>query len=476
MPDNFQPYFGKQALLTHESSHDTFDETKHKNWLVNNAGIGTYAHGRVHQEFGHTIYVSDMIHKRGHLMSDDILLMEEQDLLSMGEPLSVPTRLGSLKAMAMLPTMNTANGEGALIAYYEHGVVSFDTFEVPRETRYDGEGAIIQKGWDTKRLVNHLLNTVGAVGRYAVSTLTRDHFFRSVRGLHFLKVIIGEGTFNSENINKISMDVEPLIENDTALDGAATGFWLFGNRLFATVGLFESATYSSTSLGRGFVSWNQAVTFTEDRTPRALWEGMWTVDDGIKGIHRFVEADERPSKTSFGFLCSDVSAGIHLARIDPALDHDVRDGACLPIEWSFETARFAPAGLSSKCSINDAVIEMVVSDACQKVRIFSRTDSAGEWLLWHTFSPADKVKTPEQKILLTESFGRPPAAHRECTWVQLRVEGIGAAEIRLLDLEASPSTVKAGRSFATVVSTSEKDFFDINNSPISDRWQPDSHQ
>lgn len=473
MPDHFQPYFGKQALLTHESSHDTFDETKHRNWLVNNAGIGTYAHGRVHQESGHTVLVSDLIHKRGHLMSDDILLMEEQALLSMGEPLSVPTRLGELRAMEMLPTMSTANGEGALIAYYTHGVVSFDTFEVPRETRYDGEGTIIQKGWDTKRLVNHLLNTLGAVGRYAVALLPRDHFFRSVRGLHFLSTMLGVETFRSENVNSLSMDVEPLLDSDTALDGSATGFWIFGNRLFATTGMIESAPHSSSSMGRGFVSWNQAVTFTEDRTPRSLWEGLWIVDNGIAGIHRFVETEERPSRTSFGFICSDRDTDIHIATIDPAAVCDYRDGHGLPIEWSFETGRFAPAGLSAKSSINDGVIEIMVSDACQKIRVYSRTDSSGEWLLWHSFSPADKVKSDTHKMLLTESFGRPASKHRECTWIQVRVEGIGAAEIRLLEVEAVASTIKAGRNQTYVVNHTEKDHFDINSSPTTERWQQD---
>ena len=65
---HYQPYAGKQALLTHESSHDTFDETKHFNWLVNLAGQGIYVHGRVHQQLGYSIYVSDLIHKQPVIM------------------------------------------------------------------------------------------------------------------------------------------------------------------------------------------------------------------------------------------------------------------------------------------------------------------------------------------------------------------------------------------------------------------------
>ena len=110
--DHLSPHFGRQALMTYDSSHDTFVWENHKHFLEANAGIGVYAHGRIHQEVGYTIYVGDLIHKRGPLVSDDILLMEEQYLQSMGEPLSTNSRLGGLVAMAVLPTMSTANGEG----------------------------------------------------------------------------------------------------------------------------------------------------------------------------------------------------------------------------------------------------------------------------------------------------------------------------------------------------------------------------
>jgi hypothetical protein len=452
-----QPYFGREALLTQESSHDTFDEKKFKNWLTNNAGIGTYAHGRIHQQVGNTIYVGDLIHKRGHLKTDDLLLMEEQALLSMGEPLSVPSRLGQLRAMEVLPTMNTANGEGALIAYYDHGVTAFDTHEVPRESRYDGEGNVTQKGWDTKRLVNHLLNTVGAVGRYAVAVLTRDHLFRSARGLHFLKVILGEGTFNSENTNTISQDVAPLLDADTQLDGAAVGFWPHGNRMFATTGLVSDASVSTTSYGRGFVSWNQSATYTEDRTPVPVWEGLWLPDSRVIGVHRFVSEDRK----SFGFVCSTDGCNIFQATINKNAEVDTRSGKFLSIPWSFTTGQFALSGLNTKTSINGAVIELVVSSSTQEVKVWSRTDSDGKWRLWHKFTPPERQVKDGQRLLLTESMGKPNLLHREATWIQVKVTGSGYAEPRLLEVEHSASTAKAGRSQVYVVNNTHDDHFEV---------------
>lgn len=463
MPDHIQPYGGKQALLTHESSHDTFNSDNFLNWLENGAGLGIYAHGRIHQQIDRDIFVGDLIHKRGHATPEDILLMEEQALLSTGDPLTVPSRLGNLTALAVLPVMQTANGEGALIAYYQNGVVSFDTFEAPRESRYDGDGAQITKGWDSKRLVNHLLNTVSAVGRRAVSVLTRDHLFRSLRGLHFLKTTLGEGTFNSENVNTISSDVAPVLDADPVnlLEGAATGFWLFGNRMLATTGLVSGN--AALPHGRGFVSWNQATTFTEDRTPRPAWEGVWVVDSGIAGIHQFVETAEVPDKASFGFVCSDRSSGVRLCTLDPEAAHDSRDGVQIPIQWSFETGRYAPEGLGIRKTVNDCVVEAVYTPASQEVRIYLRTDANSEWTLWRRFTPSTEAKTASGKFQLAVSLGKPPVSAREGTWFQLRVEGSGPVEVSLIELDYSPVTGKSGRQSWSSVDFPEEDIFKTNN-------------
>lgn len=460
MPNTLQPYFGKQALSTFDGSHDTFDETKHVNWLVNNAGVGIYVHGRIHQQLGSSIYVGDLIHKRGHLATDDLLLMEEQALLSMGEPLATNSRLGGLVSLAVLPTMNTANGEGDLIAYYQFGVVSYNTFESPRESRYDGQGTLIQKGWDSKRLVNHLLNHVSAVSRYAVAVLTRDHLFRSIRGLHFLKVVLGEGTFNSENVNRVSTDVDPILETDKNLSGAAVGFWIDGDRMFATTGLVADATFATNSFGRGFVSWHQATSFTEDRTPVPAWEGLWTVDSGIKGIHKF---------SSNGFICSGSDQKLYLAEFDKSLTGDLRDGAVIPIEWSLETSRTAPDGINSKISIKGCVLEFACTTT-EAIRVLIKTDSTGAWVTWKTLTIPDKVRTTDQLYLFTEMLGEPPQKCREATWAQVRVEGVGATEIRLIELDYSSNTVKSGRTQSYVSENSEIDFFITNNSPVTERW------
>lgn len=454
---NLKPHGGEEALEIYESPHDTFDFRQHRNFLANGAGLGTYAHGRVHQNLG-IILVGDIIHKRGHKSTDDVLLMEEQALLSMGEPLSVPSRLGNLKALAMLPTMDTANGEGDLIAYYERGVVAFNTHMAPRETRLNPDGSVVQRGWDMQRLVNHLLNAVGAVGRYSVTILTRDHFFRSRFGLHFLKIILGEGTFNSENTNRISQPVDPILEKDEHLEGTATGYWIDGNRMFCSTGMLKNASISSSSFGRGFVTFNQAVRYTQDRTPIPAWEGLWMPDYGVNGIYKFTED---------GFISSDRKKNLLISKFDKELKHDVRDQQNIPIEWNFETAQFAPLGLDKRGTIGGGTLEATYASADQKVRVWIRTDKRPEWRLWTTLKPCQK----EGKVRVTSSFGKPSSLYRECTWFQVKVEGIGYMENPLLDVDFAPVNGKTNKSSCVIVDESEQDYFAINSIPQNKRWK-----
>lgn len=464
---------GAEACPPPESTHDSFCADKHANWLINSAGLGLYAHGRVHQEGDFAIFVGDMVHKRGYLATDDVLKMEEQALESMGDPLCTNSKMGALKALVLLPNMNTANGEGDVIGYYEGGVVAFDTFKFPRESRYAGDGELVQKGWHFERLVNHMLNTVSAVGRYAVAVMPRDHFFRSIYGLHFLKSVLGEGTFNPENINSIGQDVQPLLDGDPVetLEGAANGYWLRGGRLFATVGLHESGCHSATALGKGFVSINQATTFTEDRTPRHAVEGAWVLDHDMQGVHQFLEIGLRPEKGSFGFLASDRDTDLYFATVDRDAEEDERDGDWLPIEWSFETGQFEFGSPAQMKKLTEGVLEGTFSPQSSKVRVMVRTDLVNEWHLWEEFEPCDKRANFGEKFVRVQPLGQPPRSCREASWFQFRVEGLGYAEIRAFRAEVGEAGSKTGQPKCVAVSSCEEDPFKINNEPCSERWQ-----
>lgn len=456
-----------------ESPHDSFCEDRHTNWLINGAGLGIYVHGRIHQEGHYMIYVSDLVGKRGPLATDDLLKMEEQALQSMGDPLATNSKMGALLALAVMPSMNTANGEGDLIAYYENGVVAYDTFKFPRETRANGAGEFITKGWDTQRLVNHLLNMVSAVGRYSVASLPRDHFFRSTFGLHFLKTALGEGSFNPEHLNLLSRDVQPILDLDLpdTLPGSACGHWTKGGRLFTTVGMTADEKVSATSFGRGFLSYNQASGFTEDRTPRATWEGLWLPDHEVAGIHAFTDLALRPSERCYGFIASDQDQELLFASIAPTLREDFRDEEWIPIEWSLETGQSSFGSHAFTNKLSEAVLEGRFDDCSQRVRVLVRTDLKSEWALWHEFAPGEKRKATDGGLFhRSEPLGQPPAGYTTATWFQVRIEGIGYAEILSLTADVTESGGKNTGSRCVGVSVPEDDFFVLNREAPDTRW------
>lgn len=466
-----QPSGGDAALATvGESSHDTLIWDKHKNFLVNAAGLGVYVHGMIHQSSELGIYVSDLIHSRGPLATDDILLMEKQVLKSTPGPLSTNSRLGRLVAMAVMPSMSTTNGEGNLIGYYENGVVSYNTFLFPREDRFTADGKIIQKGWSEKQMVAHSLNTISATGRYSVTVLPRDHFFRSRFGLHFLKISAGEGNFTDEAINTISQDVLPLLKADdrTLLWGAATGQWLEGHRLFASVGMTYSQTHSSSPISRGFVSYNQAATYTEDRTPRPLWEGLWTFDEGVAGLHKF-EKLPFSHTNDYGFICSSDDEHLYFAEIDSKLKTDTRDGVEIPIEWEVILGKWM-AATTKTSTITDCRMEGIFSKPSHKVRVSIRTDKEPQWKSWSEVSPCDKDVLEGQEILRNFQLGQPPKDYREATWFQFKIEGLGHAEITAFALDYSEGVSKNAKSYCVAQTPENPDYFRFNNESASTRW------
>jgi hypothetical protein len=188
------------------------------------------------------------------------------------------------------------------------------------------------------------------------------------------------------------------------------------------------------------------------------------VDSGVRGIHKFSSSSD-----GYGFLCSDDRRDIYFARIDKNATEDTRRGSALPIEWSLETSRFAPEGLNSKMSIKGCLLEFACSTT-SNIRVFIKTDNTGNWVLWKTLSIPDKVRTSDQIYLFTETLGEPPQKFREATWAQVRVEGVGATEIRLIELDYSPNTGKTGRTQSYVADNVEIDLFVTNNSPVSVRW------
>lgn len=440
-----------------DHSHDTFQDSKHRNFLANNAGVGIFWNGRVHQQGQYVIYVGDLIHKRGHLGTTDIVLMEEQSLC---DPLSTNSRMGALLALEGVPRMGTANGEGNLIGYYENGVVEFNTFQKPRIQQRNAKGEPLgEVGWDLRQMVTHNCNTISATGRYAVGVLPRDHFFRSGFGIHVLSRVLGVEFLNDEPVNVISDEVSIVLDKDKPelLHGAAAGNWLKGHRWFMTTGMKQDVKISSSPAGAGFVSFNRVWGRTQDNTPQPVWEGVWVVDKGQFGIHRFITTGNRDDYGAFGFLSSDPDKNIWFASMSQGW-RDSRDGKSIPIPWAFETGRYNLGDTTRSKTLVEARIEGLFRIKGGKVKVFVRTDKAPKWAKWKEFGTLEKELPAGQSLHLSVPIGSPPESCEDATWFEFRVEGTEAAEITGFDVEFSEGTGKMDAAdFLVVPEITESD-------------------
>lgn len=424
-----------------QHSHDTFIDSKHRNFLINGAGLGVYWNGRVHQQGPHGIYVGDLIHKRGELGTSDVVLMEEQ---SCEDSLSTNSRMGALRALEGVAQMNTPNGEGQLVGYYDGGIVQYNTFYFPRASEFDATGKRIESGWDTKQMVSHSCNVVTATGRYAVGKLPRDHFFRSGFGVHVLSRVLGVEFMNDEPINIVSDEVSNILNEDDPgfLHGAAAGCWFGGHRWFMTTGLKYSKSHSSSPLAKGFVSWNKVWGKTVDKTPLAAWEGAWVVDNGIEGIHCFVHTGMRDDFGCFGFLCSDTDKNLWFAAIREVGFNDIRGGISIPVPWALETGRFNFNDDTRTKILVDGRFEGVFQTSGSKVSVFVRTNNNPNWSKWKTFEGSTVDLKPNERFKLSKTLGKPSPPVVEATWFEFRIEGSGSTEITGFDVEISEGSSK----------------------------------
>jgi hypothetical protein len=190
----------------------------------------------------------------------------------------------------------------------------------------------------------------------------------------------------------------------------------------------------------------------------------------ITAAHGFLETTTTPSRTSYAAICSSEDREVFALNIDAALEHDVIDGIVFPIEWFIETGCVYPTKGASMIRVNEGSIELLGAHDT-RVRIFIRTDQTASWQLWRDFALTPPKKPAGTKTLLNAALGKPPENCRVASWAQVRVEGLGACEIRIIDLDISEETTKIARDRTDVVESVEADYFLSNKSPSSQRWQ-----
>lgn len=429
--------------IEYDKKYSTFCNENIVDWLINNAGHVKYVNGRVLQERGH-LWASDALNKRGGISSDDILKQTESARLSFGDPISSPSWMGNMTAFVNFPSKTNASHQGEMVAFYEVGSQFIDPHQFPRQTRYNAKGEIIQQGWSYKKLTKPATHIVSATGKRAAVTSPDDVFFASNYGVHFLTSVAGQGSFNDETTKTLSQPVDPIYLYDTEdlINGRQVGHWIYGSRFLVGAYLHSDISYGQLPMARGMLSYHLSVDYTEDRTPIPAWEGLHTVDNGIKGIHKFDNISLGNERGTYGFVVSDNNGGIYRAKIDKDRHTDERDGVIESIPWQVVTGMLRMSGDAYSTSVDTGSLRVISSNLSESLSVYARTERS-DWVKIKevSFDKSEKKCYYEEIIPLGSLKDA-----KDGIWHQFRIEGVGYIELKSLVMEASRGDKLEGKS------------------------------
>ena len=460
---------GGTSLESNGKSHDTLIFEDHNHFLPNQAELGIYIHGRtvVSMKLGTNssiLLCSDLVDKRKHEENSEVLLMEEE--AAFGAGITTSAKLGKTVALAVM-SVGSHSGVSKLIDFREAGVAEHDLFGVRETKRQDNrdrrivtqEQVIVEKGWDQTRITHEKLNVVSATGRYAVCEIPRDVLFGSRFGLHLYNSTIGAGVLNDEATDNISQDVSPLWKDNND-GGRAVGYWIEGNRFMATVNLKKNDS-STEPNGNAFVVANKSTTYTEDRTPRFLWEGTWQTDSSIQGIHRFIEGGRGLGDFTYGFIASDKRDNLLFGELtndrcgyDYVVD-EISDSAT-PIESKYITGFLPCSGLSSTDKITRGVIEFIADGSTEVIDLYVRSDVNNQWTKWDSISP-----NVEARSFVRHAIKAPSSVSEKGTYFQFKMVVKGNIEITKWACEYSKIAENlTGQTKTMLLDSTQEDYYD----------------
>ena len=173
-----------------------------------------------------------------------------------------------VRALAVLPVIDTGSGQGALIVGCEDSVHSLKTQITQRDL------------WAEVGFGNVVLPTRGIVGANAVVAINQDLYFRSTDGLRSLRTSTAD--YNSPGLTPLSVEVRHRFDYDSSFLLEDAGVVCFDNRILCTHSPF---IYGPRSLAQGIISLNlDSLSGRGDKSP-PCFDGEW---DGVIIAQLFV--------------------------------------------------------------------------------------------------------------------------------------------------------------------------------------------
>jgi hypothetical protein len=166
-----------------------------------------------------------------------------------------------VRALAVLPVVDTGSGQGALIVGCDDSVYTLKTQITQRDL------------WSEVGFQTILLPTRGIVGANAVIAVNQDLYFRSSDGLRSVRTSTAD--YSAPGLAPLSVEVRHRFDYDTPFLLRDTSVAYFDNRLLCTHSPF---IHGPRALNQGLIAFNfDALSGRGQKTPPAFdgeWDGL----------------------------------------------------------------------------------------------------------------------------------------------------------------------------------------------------------
>ena len=325
-----------------------------------------------------------------------------------------------VKALAVLPVIDTGSGQGALIVGCEDSVYSLKTQITQRDL------------WAEVGFGNVVLPTRGIVGAGAVVAVNQDLYFRSGDGLRSIRTSTAD--YNAPGLTPLSVEVRHRFDYDSPFLLEDASVVCFDNRILCTHSPF---VYGPRSLAQGIVSLNLDSLSGRGGKAPPCFDGEW---DGLI-IARLFTGRINGVERCFA-LGRDVSGGNGLWEILRESDEQAGDEPTQALETRTLFGD-SPGTLKNirRCDLQFSDIRGGLD-----VRVYFRPEKHPFWIRWDEFTvdaPTTRAwgdARPQVRSLLST---RSPAEVPDplsgrlvscATGFQVRVEWDGFARLDYLQL------------------------------------------
>lgn len=325
-----------------------------------------------------------------------------------------------VKALAVLPVVDTGSGQGALIVGCENAVYTLKTQITQRDL------------WSEVGFQTILLPTRGIAGGNAVVPVNQDLYFRSSDGLRSVRTSTAD--YSAPGLAPLSVEVRHRFDYDTPflLEDASVAY--FDNRLLCTHSPF---IYGPRALSQGIIAFNFDSLSGRGQKSPPCYDGEW---DGVISAQLFTGTIAGTERCFI--LGRDISGTNGIWEVLRETSEQAGDEPTQAIETRMLFGD-SPGVLKNlrRCDVQFSDIRGGLV-----VRVYFKPDKYPHWVKWDEFTVDSPPKqewgrvSPQHRSLLST---RTPVEHVDPTTgrliscangFQVRVEWDGFARLDYLQL------------------------------------------